>query len=440
MIPRKSGQRDDIAFGSDSFMDILANIVGILIILIVVVGVRVKNAPARAAALLQESINHDRLVAWEIERDRIEAENARRRRLREGQLAERAEELARRDNLLSQMRHQQAQADERLAERESEIQRRRRLLAQYEQAAADLRREVDRLQGLLAAETARTAKQKARRGQRESLNSTIAEREEQLRRLQQELSQQQSATRELAALEESVRQRVTHLHRQIETLHSKTPPTKQRVHHASPLVQKQQAVLQQRNMPQPGTSQWGRSATPLAETVHRDEALFRCLNNRIADTRYEKLIEKARRHVALALRQRGMAPAVDRRGMASVGPATQLVIQKIVGPEHGFRLAFECTASAYRQRLEEWQLVGESDDLGETLQEALEPSSSFRSSLVGRPPDNYVMTIFVYPDSFGLATAVQSYLHELGYTVALRPLPADHPIAGSPWGSASRGQ
>ena len=35
-----------MAFGSDSFLDVVANIVGILIILIVVVGVRVARAPA----------------------------------------------------------------------------------------------------------------------------------------------------------------------------------------------------------------------------------------------------------------------------------------------------------------------------------------------------------------------------------------------------------
>lgn len=38
-------QRDEMAFGSDSFLDVVANIVGILIILIVVVGVRVAHSP-----------------------------------------------------------------------------------------------------------------------------------------------------------------------------------------------------------------------------------------------------------------------------------------------------------------------------------------------------------------------------------------------------------
>ncbi len=40
---------DDIEFGSDSFLDVVANIVGILIILIVVAGIKAGAAPVAAA-------------------------------------------------------------------------------------------------------------------------------------------------------------------------------------------------------------------------------------------------------------------------------------------------------------------------------------------------------------------------------------------------------
>ena len=49
---------DDIEFGSDSFLDVVANIVGILIILIVVAGIKAGAAPVtaeRVAAYLQEA-------------------------------------------------------------------------------------------------------------------------------------------------------------------------------------------------------------------------------------------------------------------------------------------------------------------------------------------------------------------------------------------------
>jgi len=43
-MKRNSGN-DEIAIGSDSFLDIIANFVGILIILIVIAGLRVSNSP-----------------------------------------------------------------------------------------------------------------------------------------------------------------------------------------------------------------------------------------------------------------------------------------------------------------------------------------------------------------------------------------------------------
>ena len=51
-MPRR---HDDQAFGSDSFLDVVANVVGILIILLVVVGVRVSRAPVTLPSEIQPS-------------------------------------------------------------------------------------------------------------------------------------------------------------------------------------------------------------------------------------------------------------------------------------------------------------------------------------------------------------------------------------------------
>lgn len=59
------------ASGHDSFLDIVANIVGILIILVMVVGVRARNAPVQASA---ESENLEPLLA-ELERDEAVQQN-----------------------------------------------------------------------------------------------------------------------------------------------------------------------------------------------------------------------------------------------------------------------------------------------------------------------------------------------------------------------------
>jgi hypothetical protein len=54
---------DEIEFGSDSFLDVVANIVGILIILIVVAGIKASAAPASAERIVEYLRNHPVLGA-----------------------------------------------------------------------------------------------------------------------------------------------------------------------------------------------------------------------------------------------------------------------------------------------------------------------------------------------------------------------------------------
>jgi hypothetical protein len=66
-MPRRPTQSEQ--FGSDSFLDVVANVVGILIILVMMVGMRVKNVPARgdeqpAAAL---DLSQPRAVAQSLQ-------------------------------------------------------------------------------------------------------------------------------------------------------------------------------------------------------------------------------------------------------------------------------------------------------------------------------------------------------------------------------------
>ena len=46
--------KEEAASGHDSFLDIVANIVGILIILVMVVGVRARNAPVQASPVADD--------------------------------------------------------------------------------------------------------------------------------------------------------------------------------------------------------------------------------------------------------------------------------------------------------------------------------------------------------------------------------------------------
>jgi hypothetical protein len=76
---------------------------------------------------------------------------------------------------------------------------------------------------------------------------------------------------------------------------------------------------------------------------------------------------------------------------------------------------------------------------GETLQQAIVPTSEFRQLVDGLDAQT-VVTFWVYPDSFALFRRLRDYLHERGLEVAARPLPPGESIGGSPTGSRSRGQ
>src|ERR1700733_14729157 len=62
---------DEIEFGSDSFLDIVANIVGILIILIVVAGIKAGAAPVSAEHLAEYLRTH-------VKAEQAKAEQGRR--------------------------------------------------------------------------------------------------------------------------------------------------------------------------------------------------------------------------------------------------------------------------------------------------------------------------------------------------------------------------
>ena len=78
------------------------------------------------------------------------------------------------------------------------------------------------------------------------------------------------------------------------------------------------------------------------------------------------------------------------------------------------------------------------DELGEPIDEALaDQRSLFVGRLMQTSPQDTIITIFVYPDSFSYLRDVKKLLTSLGFSIALRPLPEEEPIAVSPNGTAS---
>jgi hypothetical protein len=78
-----------------------------------------------------------------------------------------------------------------------------------------------------------------------------------------------------------------------------------------------------------------------------------------------------------------------------------------------------------------------SENLGETIDEALRSESQFHQVIAGRRAKDATITLWTYPGSFDDFRRLKKELYRLGFPVAARPLPDGVPICGSSTGSKS---
>jgi hypothetical protein len=94
-------------------------------------------------------------------------------------------------------------------------------------------------------------------------------------------------------------------------------------------------------------------------------------------------------------------------------------------------------ATQSRVELERVYFVQAEQQLGESLERALQPNSLFRSRLAAYDPQRTTVTVWVYPESFESFRQLKQELFKLGFLTEGRPLPEGFPIGGSPDGSRS---
>jgi hypothetical protein len=178
--------------------------------------------------------------------------------------------------------------------------------------------------------------------------------------------------------------------------------------------------------------------TPLSKTIFGREVHFRLGGGRVAPIPLERLLERFK-----SAAQQRMWKLADRPEMTDM-----------VGPIGGFRLRYrlervdiparvqlETGQVGSIVRLVRWELLPVASDLGERVDVALASGSTFRAALppVGRGPPPTI-TIWTYPDSFAALRSLKEQLYAAGYMVAVRPLPEEVAIGGSPQGSHSAAQ
>jgi hypothetical protein len=179
------------------------------------------------------------------------------------------------------------------------------------------------------------------------------------------------------------------------------------------------------------------SKSPVARPVADDEYHFELRHGRITFIDLDKLMKLTRSDAQMRVRMS------DRAG----------VVSSKVGPVGAFSLAYELAPSvasdleglierrAIRHyELAGWELIPESDLRGETYEAARQPISEFTMALNRINPNRATITLWIYPDSFGIYRRLRDDLTRRGFSIAARPLPAGLSIRGSPMGSQSAAQ
>lgn len=373
--------REDHEFGSDSFLDVLANLVGILIILIVAVGVRVANTSpeellksqteqtqeksAELVAITPEAVTAEPEVAMPVlvppkelppipEFAPIPAIQPTDEMLR------RAEELKKNYDALQNQ----------LAELQVNENQLKKIYQDQSVEVATLRQHIAKQNGQLETE----------KSQLSILELDVA----------------------------TLRNQVMDLKRQADEINLDAPPIEKLVH----------------------------QLPPIGRVVSGDEVHFRLSGNRVTYVPVTELV----REVQMDLERRkeillnksffqGNTRTID-------GYMMEYVMQRQGGTlSEDLRYG----RSMIRIGISSWVIQPVGPLRGEMADEALQSGSLFRTA-IGKHGPTATVTFWVYPDSFELHQKLKAFTHEAGYWVASRPLPQGVPIAGSPQGSKSVAQ
>ncbi|HID22464.1 MAG TPA: hypothetical protein EYP14_08690 [Planctomycetaceae bacterium] len=422
----RRGLENQPGFGSDSFLDIVANIVGILIILIVVAGLRVSQAPVptRPAAQrcqVEPATRSDHSTSHvRANTSRVRSTNAAPAvATTDGgasQPSRRHATASHRTEVPAEEAAPTAAADQTGPEPGGEQTESPEATAQvlpHEPApppdlvarAVQLRKDIEAFEDHLD-EIGRVYRRTAEQ---------VDQLRERLGKLRQELASARTdaahAGRRLAAARfdlDEARRQLARLQQEWERL-QKMPRPVHRIEH---------------------------KVTPVSHEVHGQELHFRLSGERVSVVPLDELLQRLKSQIQ---RQRDWLIRF-RRHEGQVGPVDGYTLTYVV-ERKPVPILEELQAGRRMIRIivSRWELVPGPDVVEETAVRALDPGSRFSTALLLAPPDA-TLTFWVYPDSFSLFRRLQRAAQERGFTVAGRPLPFGVPIAGSPFGSRSAGQ
>lgn len=441
-------QNGEQEFGSDSFLDIIANIVGILIILIVIAGMKVARQPAVTAnpveekiATIQESLDAAEPVLPELQdvvtqtdelpEDAFDFDSVP---VADG-LSESLEETP--TNPFASLDIPDLADIPEVAE-----------FQPPDEATMDgLSDEADELNQQIDSLTL----------QLENVRLEFAESEQRLDSLMQQLSQKEASdqflqSRHAGIAEESDRIRTSlssletlliegdNQTRTVEATLTKLTDRQEYVTGALRQVAQEtrqlKEVLEETARVEEGLDRLQHRISPVSKDATDGELHFRLADGKVAHIPLERLLERLKDQVG----QRRSVVQKFYRSEGLVGPVggfrmNYIVERKAVAPLQ----ALQYGQNAFQIQVSRWTIVPAETLAAEPVEAALKLGSRFRQVIESAPP-NTVLTIWLYPDDFSSFGKLRELGHRLNLRVAARPLPDGTPIAGSPNGSRSSSQ
>lgn len=379
-IRRRSGKAA-AGGGEDSFLDIVSNMVGILIILVMIAGTRVGGVlPERGEASvpppapkLPESVKKDSPLPKTPEKLPSAAK-------KETKLFEPERQIA--ENVDSREWNRYIKAAEAFEKRRADAAALKNQVDLQNEQMLAVRREVSGAQG-----------------EYNGLFGDISRLEAVIERSMREKSDEEAETIRLHAELERLAEEQARLLRERDALAEVRP----------------KATLLE-NIP-----------TPLTKKVEGKEAVFALRGGRIS-------------HVPI-----GECSERVRGAFRSLRDFKNEQIDETIGPIDGYRFHFLGSLHKIHSdeglqmmvMFDFGEFLPETESLGEPLADALRPDSAFQHRLALYLKESSTITLAVWPDSFGELRTLKMNLLQNGYTIALRPMPAGANVTISPNGTES---
>lgn len=128
----------------------------------------------------------------------------------------------------------------------------------------------------------------------------------------------------------------------------------------------------------------------------------------------------------------------------------QAEMERTIGPVNGFRLRYcfvkedvvgRSDAGTYMtgsvSRFSHCYIVPVNSPAGEPVEEAMRPNSELFQNLQRLRPDGTTITIWTYPGNYDRLRELKRAIRQVGFQIAVRPLPKGMPIGASRHGSDS---